>query len=231
MDAREEFFASLFGPRKQRPPEEPKLCGRPAKTTGKPCRQRPHVQLPVACLRHMTDEEREEALRLDQEFMERWGLGPRRPLTDEEIDAIEPACWRWPLPDDLELLAAQHPFHGKGGDWCDEEIHSRSALRAWHEGRCAFCNTLAAESLVEDHDHDTGLVRGFLCRRCNSREGFTTYETAGPFAKYRERTPSIILGLQRLYRHPLTGQLARPARPAPEGDGWGKDNPLYGIGL
>ena len=191
----------------------------------------PHALLPVACPRHMTDEEREEARRLDREFAERLGLGPQRPLTKEEIDAIEPECWHWPLPDDLSRLAVQHILHDKGGDWCDDEIHSRAALLAWHEGRCAFCGILTGDDLVEDHDHDTGLVRGFLCRRCNTREGYTTHEATGPFAKYRERTPSMILGLRRYYRHPLTHELARPAPPRLAGDGWGEDNPLYGIGL
>jgi hypothetical protein len=179
----------------------------------------------------MTEEEREEAHRLDQEFAELFSFGPRRQLTDEEIDAILPACWEWPVPSSLDLLASQHPFHERGGDWCDEEIHSRAALLAWHEGRCAICSDLAGEDLVEDHDHDTGLVRGFLCRSCNTLEGFSKSETTGSIAKYRRRTPSQILGLRRSYRHPLTGQLARPVQPRGATDPWGKDNPLYGIGM
>lgn len=207
-----------------------RLCGRPAKATGKPCRLKPHNRLPVACLRHMNAEEREEALRLDQEFAERWGLGPKKQLTDEEIDAIVPACWDWPIPENLDSLASRHAFHEKGGDWCDEEIHSRTALLIWHQGRCAICDISPAR-LVEDHDHETGLVRGFLCNRCNTMEGVSKRETTGPIAKYRSRTPSQILGLRRLYRNPITGKLARPNPPREVGDPWGRDNPLHGIGL
>jgi hypothetical protein len=36
-------------------------------------------------------------------------------------------------------------------------------------GRCGICGT--DESLVIDHDHRTGFVRGLLCRGCNNAEG------------------------------------------------------------
>lgn len=42
-------------------------------------------------------------------------------------------------------------------------------LWAWQAGRCAWCGY--KDSLVEDHCHQTGLVRGLLCRACNQLEG------------------------------------------------------------
>ncbi|UQX09606.1 endonuclease VII domain-containing protein [Candidatus Mycobacterium methanotrophicum] len=36
-------------------------------------------------------------------------------------------------------------------------------------GSCAICQ--ATESLVVDHDHETGMVRGILCQSCNVRLG------------------------------------------------------------
>ena|SRR6266567_5488555 len=49
-------------------------------------------------------------------------------------------------------------------------------LRLWEfqEGKCALCNCALTKPLT-DHDHNSGLLRGLLCFRCNSRvrEGTT----------------------------------------------------------
>lgn len=46
-----------------------------------------------------------------------------------------------------------------------------SPMRAWQDGRCGMCGF--REQLVEDHCHETGLVRGLLCRSCNTLEGMS----------------------------------------------------------
>ena len=45
----------------------------------------------------------------------------------------------------------------------------RAALFEMQAGRCAMCGSEGV--LVADHDHETGRLRGLLCRSCNSLEG------------------------------------------------------------
>jgi hypothetical protein len=45
-------------------------------------------------------------------------------------------------------------------------------LRAEQHNACAICERTPSETLCIDHCHDTGKVRGLLCRRCNSGLGF-----------------------------------------------------------
>jgi hypothetical protein len=45
------------------------------------------------------------------------------------------------------------------------------ALVEKQEGRCACCNNLEKNLLV-DHDHDSDKVRGLLCINCNSMLGY-----------------------------------------------------------
>lgn len=47
-----------------------------------------------------------------------------------------------------------------------------SGLNDWHRDECAMCGGSAkiAGRMVMDHDHATGLKRGWLCRSCNSVE-------------------------------------------------------------
>lgn len=41
-----------------------------------------------------------------------------------------------------------------------------------YDGRCAICKREPDGTLCLDHDHGTGELRGFLCRKCNSAIGF-----------------------------------------------------------
>jgi hypothetical protein len=94
-----------------------------------------------------------------------------------------------------------------------------SALARWQNGRCAICGRVS--DLVCDHDHETGLVRGWLCRSCNTTEG-RNKEPDTIFARYRERPPAAILGLTIRYLNPATGEYAQPqlARETDWADKW-----------
>lgn len=170
-------------------------CGRPAKT-GAPCRVSrvgpplslslramfggpvPDVNLPPSCWRHLTPAElaRMEALRAE-DAAERQRLAEMKP----------PACWTWPIPADLPEDAGR--------------AMALRLLRNWQAGRCAICGDRIE---VLDHDHMTGLVRGWLCRCCNTLEGFAA-DPADPCMQYRTRNPASILGLCVRYFSPFTG--------------------------
>lgn len=86
-----------------------------------------------------------------------------------------------------------------GGD----ALRAGEMLRIWQAGRCAVCGKQGLY-LVKDHDHETWLVRGLLCRSCNVMEGMDSDES-GCFADYRRRHPTVILGVRLEYAGPLFG--------------------------
>jgi hypothetical protein len=53
--------------------------------------------------------------------------------------------------------------------WKSWEITPAATVETWHSGECAMCG--AAGRTIIDHCHETGLVRGHLCRGCNNSEG------------------------------------------------------------
>jgi recombination endonuclease VII len=92
-----------------------------------------------------------------------------------------PACWLWPLPDpDLD-----RPF----GDL--------EAMADWQDDRCAVCGKkLKSSRMVLDHDHETALIRGYLCRGCNVKEGTSG---ARRIELYRLINPASIFGMEERY--------------------------------
>ena len=91
-----------------------------------------------------------------------------------------PACHTWPTP------APGTPWH------------------RWQGRRCGACGD--SRDLVTDHCHDTGLVRGFLCRSCNTLE-----PQGGPrWRRWRLRPPSVICRDARPYWSPVDDVVAEP---------------------
>jgi hypothetical protein len=155
----------------------------------------------------------------------------------------DPVCWYWPvqLP---SRSAAQERFEARMKlNGCTREdvrilwalecaadarvSSGAGTLAAWQDGRCAICGKV--RDLVCDHDHLTGLVRGWLCQSCNAAEG-THHGADTIFERYRQRPPAAILGVIDRYLNPVTGKEAGPALEAVDTDAW-TDAASEGIGL
>jgi Recombination endonuclease VII len=99
--------------------------------------------------------------------------------------AEAPACMNWPVP------AARIA-----------KLPEAQRIQAWQKGRCAACGMKGG--LVEDHSHETGLVRGLLCESCNRVEAGSD----GPrFVAWRNGwNPATLLGVHDQYISPITGR-------------------------
>lgn len=80
------------------------------------------------------------------------------------------------------------------------------------DGKCALCEAPPADI---DHDHDTGFVRGLLCRRCNLHEGD---DGNAAFARYAANPPGrgrwvYLLPSGRAKRDEIETMLVGPAAP------------------
>lgn len=130
----------------------------------------------------------------------------------EQMDARDPECWSWePAPNWGQIA----DYYGGPTDGLrqrfemGEEQARHIVFAAWHDTRCAVCG-LRKGRLVNDHDHDTGLIRGLLCPSCNGCEPHDD----GLFRKYREQPPAQILGIHLRYWDPFCGW-AQPRDTAP----------------
>lgn len=73
----------------------------------------------------------------------------------------------------------------------------------WQAGRCAACGKDAGRKIVLDHCHQNGLARGFLCRPCNTREGYGRDELWGAWR--RGDNPALTYGFFEVYADMFTG--------------------------
>lgn len=131
--------------------------------------------------------------------------GYKRLPSDIALELMEkelPACWTWRPPTAAAIERLQKRRMPAAG-W-DEQDWRWILMAEWQKERCAICSL--RRRLVEDHDHETGLVRGLLCYSCNNLEP----RRDGMFAKYRLRNPAMICGVRRFYVDPWTKLSAEP---------------------
>lgn len=132
----------------------------------------------ASCQRHMTEEEHVTYQQAIQANVPSLGLDHSRPGY-VSLRNRDPACWSW-------------------------EVIDTDDLYEFGDGKCGICGT-ARGVLVMDHDHDTGLNRGILCRSCNLREGHAPIEPPSIWTRYRLHNPATILGIEDRYCHPIYG--------------------------
>lgn len=136
-----------------------------------------------------------------------------------------PACHSWPAASRGDLVAAWKAKNAASPELIAEtealgwfglaetmrkgspEPGDSELLRLWQDRRCAVCGFPDVRALVEDHDWNTGLTRGYLCRSCNTHEGFAGDEE--PWVTYRDNPPTSILGLRIEYVNPFGGPTTR----------------------
>jgi hypothetical protein len=184
-------------------------CGRVTKK-GKPCSATLHswleglkVRRAEGCWTHMDPAFREAAERRKRQDEDAW----------QAYLAADPICWGWSVPDDPEnwtypqggALDQQLSEEALAMAMGDPESCGSAILSHWQNGRCAICGH--RYELVEDHDHDTGLVRGYLCRGCNTQEGVHRGDD-NLFGRYRRQHPTSMLGLRIRYWDPFTKDYA-----------------------
>lgn len=80
-----------------------------------------------------------------------------------------------------------------------------AVLYSLQGGHCAYCRHLAPHYV--DHDHDTHLVRGLLCRHCNNVEP-RCFHDIDCFSDYRDAPPAKPFG----WRHWRWSETARRRR-------------------
>ena len=86
-------------------------------------------------------------------------------------------------------------------------------LQTLQESQCAICGDEA--TLVIDHDHRSGFVRGLLCRSCNTIEGFSlclmnVEDDIFPCGRcelclYRASPPTAWIGITVVYKSEVLG--------------------------
>jgi hypothetical protein len=91
--------------------------------------------------------------------------------------SLTPVCWEWEVPD---TFSSFNPF---------------TRIEEWQAGRCGICGKL--DTLVMDHDHETDLCRGMICRSCNYHESVDSHSE--PYASWRRVSVCSLLKIDLPY--------------------------------
>ena len=120
-----------------------------------------------------------------------------------------PACWSWPVPPrgTYEEVVAAEMAKGFSRNVVEMYLSASSdpvglsVFVSFHAERCAICGQQPLR-LIDDHCHDTGLIRGYLCQSCNVREGVSWRDDPEHdviFQRYRERPPAVRVAFRMFY--------------------------------
>jgi hypothetical protein len=168
-------------------------CGRPTKA-GAPCKSlrmpTPHPNpsgwTSPACAAHAMAEERKARIEAHKATAD---------LFEDYQRSLPVACWDWPVTPEHQARAESARTEP---DPDAAESLAWDLLVDWQDDRCAVCGGRRGAEVL-DHDHATALVRGWLCRGRNLKEGHASGD-APPAARYRSRNPASILGVRIAYR-------------------------------
>ena len=109
-----------------------------------------------------------------------------------------PACWRWKVPTATEVARLREKAVREGlHEPISEEYLRWRLMGEMHKDRCAICGRRTSQPR-KDHDHPTGLIRGWLCPSCNTSEGCSRSDGT-IYAKYRAIHPALMCGVREVY--------------------------------
>jgi hypothetical protein len=132
---------------------------------------------------------------------------------DEEIARVT----RWQRENRDKVNASHRRRRAQGGDELKRKereghllrkygirIRDFETLRMAQLGMCAICRSVEWDRLHVDHDHDTGVVRGLLCGKCNKAIGLLEDDPA-----VVRSAESYLVAYRRVFAHrrpPRRGQ-------------------------
>lgn len=173
---------------------------------------------PMQCGRHLP-ENYEIEMEKERAHAAYWASRP--PPFPPAVITDTPACWSWQVTDEIREHLRLAEESEESEDLMTWVNHRSTAERLFTQGRCGICGVHIGTSGIEDHCHETGLVRGYLCRSCNTREGMNG-GTDNVWGRYRAKHPYSILGI----REPYSGRGWEDGRPVGYGPGeWPPPDP------